>query len=523
MKAKFMKRLAVLAVAMGSLISAPSWSEDFKGFPGGANSALGTHFDTTTPFYTNNVNAYVKIGRVANTPTTYLRNWNRIALDATGLDHTPVAPGDTRVFGEQFGPTRSGRAMAIVHIAIFDALNAIDNRYQNYTGIQPVRKNTSRRAAIAQAAHDTLIALFPSQVKTFDTQLAFDLDQIPNGKQKARGIALGKLAASSILALRSNDQSAIPEPVIGVDFIPNPAPGFWNQDPISLVPLAVGANWNQVTPFVLKTGDQFRLPPPPALNSAEYAEAYNEVKTLGGDGTNTPTTRTQDQTVAGIFWAYDGTPSLCAPPRLYNQVALKVASVMHTNNALKLARLLALVNTSMADAGIAAWDSKFFYQLWRPVGGIRGGELDGNPNTQGDVNFSPLGGPSSNIIGVNFTPPFPAYPSGHATFGGSLFQMLRNFYGTDYIRFSFTSDEFNGQTRDNLGNVRPIVTRNYNTLSQAEEENGQSRIYLGVHWAYDKTRGITLGNTIANYVYGQVFKPLTSRNDDNYDDSDFDG
>jgi hypothetical protein len=264
----------------------------------------------------------------------------------------------------------------------------------------------------------------------------------------------------------------------------------------------------------MTSASQFRVPPPPALNSAAYAAAFNEVKRLGGDGVNTPTQRTADQTLAGIYWAYDGTPSLCAPPRLYNQIATEITKNM--TSIAGLARIYALVNTAMADAAIAGWESKFFYDFWRPIGGVReadagtgpSGAGDGNPATIGDVNFFPLGAPASNLRGLNFTPPFPAYPSGHATFGGALFEMLRNIFGTDNVPFTFVSDEFNGRTLDNNGNVRPLRPRSFTTLSQAEEENGQSRIYLGIHWAFDKTEGIRQGRRIADFVFANAFQPV---------------
>jgi hypothetical protein len=183
--------------------------------------------------------------------------------------------------------------------------------------------------------------------------------------------------------------------------------------------------------------------------------------------------------------------------------------------AIGLARLLALTNIAMADAGIGIWESKYFWDFWRPVGGMREADVntgptgagDGNPNTLGDPNFMPLGAPGSNLNGPNFTPPFPAYPSGHAGFGGALFQILRRFYGTDRIAFTFVSDEFNGVTRDNQGNVRPLRPRSFTRLSQAEEENGQSRIYLGIHWEFDKSEGITQGEQIADYVYFRTYRP----------------
>jgi hypothetical protein len=277
----------------------------------------------------------------------------------------------------------------------------------------------------------------------------------------------------------------------------------------------LGAHWSGVTPFVLKSARQFRAPPPPALRSARYAAAFAEAKRLGGDGIVTPTERTAEQTEIGIYWAYDGTPSLCAPPRLYNQIATQLADQMGSE-VVELARLLALVNVAMADAGLAVWEAKYYYEFWRPVTGIREADAgtgptgagDGNPKTVGDLTFSPLGAPASNLNGPNFTPPFPAYPSGHAGFGGALFQMLRNFYRTDNIAFTFVSDEFNGVTHDNNGNVRPLLPRSFSSLSEAEEENGQSRIYLGIHWAFDKTAGITQGRRVANYVFKRLFPPL---------------
>jgi hypothetical protein len=189
------------------------------------------------------------------------------------------------------------------------------------------------------------------------------------------------------------------------------------------------------------------------------------------------------------------------------------------SNGVDLARLLALVNVAMADAGIAIWESKYHYQFWRPVTGIReadegtgpAGAGDHNRATAGDPTFTPLGAPASNLNGPNFTPPFPAYPSGHAGFGGALFQILRRFYGTDAIAFTFVSDEFNGVTLDNHGTVRPLIPRRFSSLSEAEEENGQSRIYLGIHWAFDKTEGIAQGRRVADYVFRNAFRPLRPR------------
>jgi hypothetical protein len=466
----------------------------------------------------------------------WIIHWNHIANDTSGIDHTPESlitklgfgqnyhkksgpSGESNsiqsgTFGAQLGPLRSSRAMAIVHIALFEAANAIIGGYQSYTGFAPFVGDASIQAALGQAAHDTLVALFPGQSARLDQVLADDLAQVPNGPLKNNGIIVGQGAAQSILAMRSNDGSNHAEPVVGVDFNPSNDPGKWRKDPISNISVALGARWTNVTPFVMTSPSQFRAPIPPALTSPEYALAFNEVKRLGGDGLSTTTERNSDQTDIGIYWAYDGTPSLCAPPRLYNQIAMTIAENMGTG-FLETLRLLALINTSMADAGSAVWDSKYFYQYWRPVTGIREADADQGPSglgdanaeTTGDPNFSPLGAPASNLNGPNFTPPFPAYPSGHAGFGGALFQTLRRFYGKDDIAFTFVSDELNGQTKDNQGNPRPLKPRSFTSLSQAEDENGQSRIYLGIHWVFDKTEGIAQGNKVANYVFDHAFLP----------------
>jgi len=468
-------------------------------------------------------------GGTASSEMNRLRHWNEVAVDASGRDHTPVSPaanlaffddaagarisGD-HVFGEQLGPIKAARAMAIVHMAIFEAVNAVEGGYTSAIRLPAAPPRTSVEAAMAQAAHDTLAALYPSQTAIFDGNLADDLAALKSGPAVQRGLAVGGEAAATILAIRAEDGSDQSEPHIGVDYLPGDEPGAWRQDPISHHTLALGANWSDVRPFVIETSYQFRIPPPPALSSRAYAKAFEEVKRLGGDGVVTPTERTEEQTFIGTFWAYDGTPSLCAPPRLYNQIAMQIASDKGTD-MVETARLLALVNVAMADAGIAAWESKYYYAFWRPVGGIReadegtgpSGKGDGNVATEGDPEFTPLGAPASNLNGPNFTPPFPAYPSGHAVFGAALFEVLRRFYDTDDVAFTFVSDEFNGVTKDHDGNVRPLRPRTFASFSQAEQENGQSRIYLGIHWSFDRSEGIAQGRNVGRYVYDYLYRP----------------
>jgi PAP2 superfamily len=443
-----------------------------------------------------------------------MHHWNQVAIDSAGLDHEPVGEGGAHVFGEQLGPGRAARAMAIVHIAIFDAVNSIAHTHYGFTGIPDVPATASMDAAIALAAHDTLVALYPSQRVHCDELLVADLATIPDSHDKKLGMETGQRAASNILARAAQDGSQYTEPVVGVNYFTSNKPGRWRPDPVSGIQVALGAYWGDVKPLAIASAKAYRVPAPPSLRSEAYARAFNEVKALGGDGITTPTLRTNDQTIAGIYWAYDGTPSLCAPPRLYNQITVALANQMGVGTV-ELARLLALVNVAMSDAGIAAWESKYYWDVWRPITGIREadpgtgptGRGDGNKQTLGDPAFTPLGAPASNLGGPDFTPPFPAYPSGHASFGGAVFQMLRHYFGTDAIAFTFVSDELNGITRDHNGVLRPLVPRSFATLSQAEEENGQSRIYLGIHWEFDKTAGIAQGRQIADEVFRRAALP----------------
>jgi hypothetical protein len=439
--------------------------------------------------------------------TARLAWWNEAMLSANAVDHTPPLAGAPALGAEQGGPTRTSRAFAIVQIAVYDALNAIYKRYPGYSGYLPAFGDSSPDAAIAQASHDTLTSLYPRQARRLDAWLQADLARLPHGRTKLNGIDIGRRAAAAILALRASDGLYIGEPVVGQDYYVSNAPGVWRPDPVSQITIALGAYWCNIRPFVLQSSSQFRPPAPPALASDAYADAFREVKTLGGDGVVTPTSRSEEQTEVGRYWSYDGTAWIGTPPRLYNQIALQLARG-RSGDPLELARAMALVNVAIADATIAVWDAKYAYDFWRPVTAVREASAgtgptglgDGNPGTRADPTWTPLGAQASNLVGPDFTPPFPAYPSGHAGLGSALFQMLRRLYG-NHTAFTFVSDELNGITRDNDGKVRPLRPRSFQFLSQAEEENGQSRIYLGVHWQFDKIQGFNVGRNVANYAF----------------------
>jgi membrane-associated phospholipid phosphatase len=209
----------------------------------------------------------------------------------------------------------------------------------------------------------------------------------------------------------------------------------------------------------------------------------------------------------GIYWTYDGMPAICAPARLYNQIARSLAFQQGLNSVEDAARYLAIINTSLADAAISGWDGKYYYEFWRPVTAIRNANLAGNPTIKPDPNWYPLGGQATNTHGPNFTPPFPSYPSGHAVFGGALFEMLRHFW-PDHTPFTFISDEFNGHNYNDLGLRQKLHPLSYSTFKDAEWDNAESRIWIGVHWQFDADNGITEGNKVADWVYQNAFTPV---------------
>jgi hypothetical protein len=425
--------------------------------------------------------------------------WNGIALDALKNDSYLGANA------KQAGPDRASRAMAIVQAAVFDSVNSIDRSYNPYLIQVDAPGGSSVTAAVAQAAHDTLVNLFPDYQNVLDASLATDLASVASAKSRDNGAQVGKIVAAAVLAARANDHSSDP-----MSYTFGSGPGAYQVDPLHTDQMPHGPEWGNVTTFAIPSAEAFHVPPPPALTTQQYTDAFNEVKNYGGDGITTPTMRTPEQTQIAIFWGYDGSPGLATPPRFYNQIAETLA-VQQGNTVVQNARFFALVDLALADAGIACWDAKYDYNLWRPVTAIRAADTDGNDGTVADPTWTPLGAPADNGSGTNFTPPFPSYASGHATFGGALFRMMADFYGTDNIHFTIGSDEFNGVTTDQYGNVRPVVTRSFDSFSAAAEENGQSRIYLGIHWSFDKVEGIKQGTSIADYIFANT---LTRRHGD---------
>ena len=522
--------------------------------------------------------------------------WNDVALDMTSIDHTTAGKkvGGKTVFeetyAEQFGPPRSSRAMAIVHLAAFEAANAIDERYTSYTFStnSTIRKqilshlppntqvglaNASITAAVNKAAYDALISLYPHKAKLLEAAhlkisiLVSASEGTNNGDAHSRlqlGEQIGQLAAKFVSAERATDNSNYVDPTNqcgGSEPLPKPLcfdaafpasvpppiskPLAWTVDPIKPNRIKLGSNWSRVQPFAIKPhefveSDGIHLPSgvfkTPVATDHSFEEGLNNGSygPLGPDphggppipykygvrrfGASETADRTNDQTVHAEFWGYDATALLCAPPRLYNMIATSllydyIKRPVHTrfdaNHAtVDGAHYLAMVNIALADAAIAAWEAKYRFNIARPVTYIE--IVDGKP-PEGPSGWLPYGQVASNGTRANTTPPFPAWPSGHAVFGGAFFQVVSRLLDWDKITgggFTFTSDEYNGRTFDKAGVLRPNLPQKFVSIKTAEWENAESRIFLGVHWQRDADDGTALGNAIGDKVYERALSRI---------------
>jgi hypothetical protein len=385
------------------------------------------------------------------------------------------------------------RMYAIVHVAIHDALNAIDRHSRPYVYDVEADPGASRSAAIAAAAHDTLVAVVgqlpespqcvANGIATVEADSAAVLAAIPNGAAKTAGVAVGQAAAAAILALRANDGSN--QELVDFGYPQGTEPGEWRFTPD--VPFAFAPGWGSVTPFVLTHSAQFRPDPPYKVRSAKYTADYDEIKVLGGDNINTPSARTADQTQIGLFW-------IESSPLSWNRLARAVSA----NRGLALwenARLFGLLNLAMADGYIGSWETKYHYNYWRPVTAIREGDFDGNPDTVGDPLWTPL----------QLTYPIPDYDSGHAVQGGAAAEVLKEVFGTDGI--SFTACSMSLPAGSTCVDPSPVY-RSYSSFTQAANENALSRILIGIHFRNAVEEGIRHGRRIADRAVRNFLRPV---------------
>jgi membrane-associated phospholipid phosphatase len=384
-------------------------------------------------------------------------DWNQVLLS---IVNTPGAqPANIQ-------PTRN---FAILHAAIYDAVNSIDRTHQPYLVSVRAPRDASETAAADAAAQTALVGLYPARASTVDADYAAELAQVPDGPAKDKGVRVGEQAASELLAIRANDGSSVTPP----PFVPGTAPGDYQLTPPNFA-AAVFTTWGQVTPFVLDRGDEFRPAPPPPLTSDAYAAAINEVKSTG---LATSTTRTDEQTQIGRFWN---------PPiqNFWNQIADTVA-LAHHSDLPTTARLFAALNLSFADSAIAFYDAKYTYRLWRPVTAIRLAGTDGNPNTVADPNWLPLSGN---------TAADPSYPGAHSTISAAGADVLASFFG-------------NGQDFSVTSSALPGVTRSFISFDAAAQEAGLSRIFSGQHTRLDHVAGLELGHDVAGFVLHNALLP----------------
>jgi len=386
--------------------------------------------------------------------------WNRVLMQTVA---TP---------GQHPATIMPVRSYAIMHAAMFDAVNSIDGSYTPYLIEVPGTKQASKEAAAAQAAHDVLAALYPTRTAVFDAELRASFEGIRENRLR-QGIRVGQTVAQRILTARANDGWNITPPAYNLP----PTPGNWQP-----VPPTTGATFTHyplVQPFAVNSGTQFAPDPPPAMTSAEYTRDFNEVREIGSV---TSGVRTADQTKVAQLWAGVNTPTNFL--FVWNNVARTVALARNASTV-ELARLFALLNISMHDALQTSFASKFQYGLWRPVTAIRRADEDNNPDTAPDVNWSSLIG----------NPPYPTYAGNNAAIGTSQSTVLALFFGRDDIAFAHTWDGAGG------------ATRGYAGFTAMADEEANSRIYGGIHFRFDNVAGQSIGRNVGNYVFQNFMRP----------------
>jgi hypothetical protein len=365
-----------------------------------------------------------------------------------------------------------------LHIAIYDAVSSIAQTHQPYAFTGHTPSVASREAAGAAAAYRVLAALYthPEDAEAFRELYQSQLSAIRELPPKRMGIQCGENAASAILELRAEDGSD------GTALHPlSTEPGYWRPTVSfgGVVRPALLPWWGSVTPFALTSSSQFMPPPPPALDTVEYAQDLEQVQRLGRDEGSI---RTADQTESALFWGYG--PGTATPPGHWNQIA-QTAAVLLGNTIEENARLFALLNMAMADAGISCWECKYLFKHWRPITAIQEADVDANPATVSVPDWRPL----------LETPPFPEYTSGHSTFSGAAAAVLALFFQQDEVAFAAESDDL------------PGIHHSYDSFSQAAWESGLSRIYGGIHFMSANLHGLEAGIDIGEWTVTHYLRP----------------
>jgi hypothetical protein len=367
----------------------------------------------------------------------------------------------------------AGRNLAILHGAVYDAVNGIEKEFPVYRFNLPPPAGASSAAAVIGAAHEILITLYPARRGAADLRLANSLKDLANATGRETGILYGRAAAQALLRWRASDSSTTTVP-----YIHRSDPGQWKRTPPQFRPAEL-PNWGIVIPFVVTNVAEFQPPGPPTLTSERYAADFNRVKELGGVKSKV---RTPEQTEIARFWS--DFSNTATPPGHWNQIAQTICQERRFTLS-QTARLFAVLNFAMADAGIVAWEAKYKSNFWRPVTAIHEAERDGNPATSPEPEWLPL----------LTTPPFPEYVSGHSIFSGAACEVLKHLLGTDEVRVSVVSDNL------------PGTTRSYERLSNIADEIGMSRVYGGIHFLSADLDGLSVGYRIGRACAERFRKP----------------
>ena len=390
-------------------------------------------------------------------------------------------------------PLHESRIYAMMHVAIHDAVNAIDRRSRPYALDVQAEAGASPDAAVAAASRDVLVALIAQLPLELHTQACIDagvasaeaaytaaLADISDNQAKAQGIAVGQAAAAAILHLRADDGAV--GPFLNFACPQDTEPGEYQCTPGT--PFIVFEVWEHVTPFVLNHSSQFRPGPPYAVDKNRYTADYNEVKSLGGD--ELTSARTANESEIALFWWESS-------PLKWNRIA-RTVSARRGLNLWENARLFGLLNMALADGYVAMVDSKNYYNYWRPITAIQTGDTDGNPDTIGDptwTSFRP-------------TPPNQDYVSGHAIEGGAGAEVLKQFFGTDEISFEDCGAVL---PAGSCSDATPIF-RSYTSFSQAADENAYSRILIGYHFRKSVEEGTEYGRKIGRRAANLYLRPV---------------
>jgi len=395
-------------------------------------------------------------------------DWNAIAVTAALNANQTISPVSSASGGTSL-------YLAYVHLAIYNAVNAIDHRFQPYGPEITAPTGASVDAAVISAAYNTLVFYLPDQSSFLNTQYTAALALIPNSQAKDDGIVVGKDAADAIIAMRAGDGRGanVPYPFPSV-----PTAGVWiPTPPARLLPQSPWVG--QMVPFAMSSASQF-LPdePPPALTSQDWVDDYNQVKALGAVNS---TVRTAQQTEVGLFWTEQTSKQYARAFR-----ALAVGRALNTSDT---ARLFAMVWTAVADSFIGCWNAKYHFSFWRPVTAIQNGGIDGNSATVPDPTWMPLG----------ITPNHPEYPSAHGCLTGAVAGILKGYFGTPNVDFTVSSTVFN-----------PVHVHTFNSTKDLEQEVEGARIYIGFHYHHSVVQGIVLGQHVAQQVLVNFFQPVAN-------------